>query len=464
MKITELQAYKRLEKMFEQKGYSRGIKDTMPIYSWDNIHRNPENLTPWDNIHRNPENLTPGHYVDAYRYGKIKFRDIPEEYLTREFFLHTLSDSYKDIVEYVKSHPEKFDKQFFKDHFETNYYGLEFQLNDFEYMPLEFIDEEMVACAMFRSISMRYADRRGDCASWFYSVYRRKPEVLTKEMYILGARCFAGKWNGKNNFLDITPEEYRTPEYYFALCLNNDTPVMEDVPESVLTTSFLVSLLNDNTENIRCFSESALEKEVEMIGKGKVKFWQAAVLKDGYKIKYIPLNDERVVFFLSIYDKDSSEYEYGFKDHYKRYLRKKNSIPEPKDHVSEMAGMMVLAGAMTGMDKESAIDMGTKIMNAATDRKSMLPIQYSYGVPMEYSKKYDREEYLIEIYKKIGIQVLHESDCHYYSVILPENVSIVRDDDGYCVKDSNGETLLHYYDRGPFYDRSVTVDKINVSL
>ena len=48
--------------------------------------------------------------------------------------------------------------------------------------------------------------------------------------------------------------------------------------------------------------------------------------------------------------------------------------------------------------------------------------------------------------------------------ILPENVSIVRDDYGYCVKDSKGETLLHYYDRGPFYDRTVTVDKINITL
>lgn len=451
MKITELQAYKRLEEMFEQKGYSRGIKDDMPIYCWDNVHCIPENLTP-------------GHYVYANSYGKIKFRDIPEKYRTREFFLHALSGAYEDIVEYVKAHPEKFDKQFFKDHIETDYYGLEFALNDFEYMPLEFIDEEMVACAMFRSVNMRYVDRRGDCDDWFYSVYRRKPEVLTQELYILGARCFAAKRNGKNNFLDITPEEYRTPEFYFALCLNNSTPVMEDIPESVLTTNFLVSLLNDNTENIQCFSESALEKEAEMTGRGTIKFWQAAVINDGYQIRNIPLNDERVEFFLSIYDKDSSEYEYGFKDHYKRYLREKNSTPEPENHASELAGMMTLAGALSGMNSDLAIDLGTDIMNAATDRQSMLPIHYANRVPTEYSKKYDKEEYLIEVYKKIGIQVLQEADHYYYSVILPENVSIVRDDYGYCVKDSNGETLLHYYDRGPFYDRTVTVDKINVTL
>ena len=451
MKITELQAYKRLEEMFKSKGYSQGIKDDMPIYCWDNVQCIPDNLTP-------------GHYVYANSYGKIKFRDIPEEYRTREFFLHALSGVYKDIVEYVKAHPEKFDKQFFKDHIATDYYGLEFELNDFEYMPLEFIDEEMVACAMFQSIDMRYVERRGDCEDWFYSVYRRKPEVLTQDLYILGARCFAAKRHGENKFLDITPEEYRTTEYYFALCLENDTPVMEDIPESVLAINSLIELLNDSPENIKCFSEADLEKEAPMKGRGIVKFWQAAVICDGYQIKNIPLNDERVEFFLSIYDKDSSEYEYGFKDHYKRYLREKNSTPEPKNDANELAGMMTLEGAMLGMKNDSAIDFGTAVMNTATNRQTMLPIHYANRVPTEYSKKYDKEEYLLEIYKKIGIQVLQEADDYYYSVILPENISIVRDDYGYCIKDSNEETLIHYYDRGPFYDRTVKVDQINVTM
>ena len=311
---------------------------------------------------------------------------------------------------------------------------------------------------------MRYVDRRGDCDDWFYSVYRRKPEALTQDLYTLGARCFATKRNGKNEFLDITPEDYRTTEYYFALCLKNDTPVMEDIPENILTTKFLVDLLNDSPENIQCFSEVALEREAPMEGKGIVKFWQAAVINDGYQIRNIPLNDERVEFFLSIYDKDSSEYEYGFKNHYKRYLREKNSTPEPKNDAAELAGMMTLAGVMSGLVAESAIDIGTVVMNAATDRQSMLPIHYDYRVPKEYSKKYDKEEYLLEIYKKIGIQVLQEADNYYYCVILPENISIVRDDYGYCIKDSNEETLIHYYDRGPFYDRTVTVDKIYVTL
>jgi len=328
MKITELPAYKRLEESFERKGYSQGIEDNMPIYRWDNVKRIPANLTS-------------GHYVYAIRQGDIKFRDIPEEYRTREFFLHTLSGVQRDIVEYVKTHPEKFDKQFFKDHIATNYYGLMFELNDFEYMPLEYIDEEMVACAMFKTVKMQYDEGRNGYIEWFYSVYRRKPEVLTQELYILGARCFAKIRHGKNEFLDITditPEKYRTPEFYFALCIRNRTPVMEDIPESVLTTNFLADLLKESTENIQCFSEIALEKEILIVKKGIVKFWkilkywrnvkfrpiikfwQVALINNGYQIRNIPLNEERVEFFTSMYDKDSFEYVYGFKEHYKRSL------------------------------------------------------------------------------------------------------------------------------------------------
>lgn len=448
MEITELNAYKRLEEMFEEKEYSLGKCDCMPIYEWRG----------------NTENLTPGHYVNAINYGKIRFEDIPERYRTREFFLHTLSGAQRDIVKYVRQHPNKFDKAFFKDHIETDYYGLEFKQNDFEYMPLQFIDEEMVACAMFRAINMRYVERRGDCSDWFYSVYRRKPEVLTQDLYILGARCFAEKLNGKNKFLEITPEEYRTPEFYYAMCLRNTTPVMEDIPESVLTTDFLVSLINDDTSNIQAFSESALERTAEMKGRGSVKFWQATILRDGYQIKEIPLNEERIEFFLSIYDKDSMEYEWGFKEHYKRYLRQKNEISEPKNDAVESAAIMTIAGTLAGMDLDSATDLGTSVMKTSTSRDCMLPIHYEKRVPAKYSKKYDKEEYLLEIYKKIGIEVKQEADYDYYIVSLPENISVVEDSQGYCIKDSDGKSLVHYRDLGPFWDRTVAVDRIDISL
>lgn len=449
MQANQLPAYTKMEQAFVHKGYTIGTKDDLPIYSWNNTNRAK----------------TPGHYVDAINYGKIKFKDVPEEYRTREFFLHALSGIRKDIIEYIKVRPERFDKQFFKDHIATNYHGLEFELNDFEWMPLEFIDDELVMCAMFRSINMRYADRRGDCDAWFYSVHRRKPEVLTEELYVLGARCFASKVHGTNHFLEITPEKYRTREYYFALCLQNDTPVMEDIPESVLDDSFLVSLLNENLENIKSFSESALERELSTTGGEKAKAWQVAVILDGYRIRDIPLNDERIQFFLSKYDKDSSEYEYGFKEHYKNYLRQKNKTPTPKDTATEFAGMVAMASLMGGADPNFAIDFAGDMMKATTKRQSMLPIHYCQRVPEQYSKKFDREEYLLEIYKKIGIEILGEANYYYYNVLLPDEVTVEEDDyDSYVLKTNEGEALLRYYDRGPFYDRSVKVDIIYITL
>lgn len=451
MNITEMQAYKRLEESFKEKGYSQGKKNNTRNYFGDNAKCTQDNLMP-----RN--------YVDAVKYGEIKFRDVPVSYRTREFFLHTLSGAYKDIVEYVRENLEMFDRQFFKDHIATNYYSLEFELNDFEYMPIEFIDEEMVACAMFRSVNMRYVERRGDCDDWFFSVYKRKPEVLTQDLYILGARCFAEKRKGKNEFLDITPEKYRTPEFYFAMCIQNRTPVMEDIPEDVLTNQFLIKLLNDSSENIQCFSKTALERKVLMMGEDPMECWKIAIIDDGYQIKNIPLNDERVEFFLSKYDKDSFEYELGFKNHYKKYLRKKNSIPEPRNEVSELSGMLALVGAMAGMEQDDAISLGNHAMKDVTNRQTMIPIHYMYPVPALYSKKYDREEYLLEIYKKIGISIVEKVDSYYYKAILPKDISIVQYNHGYWVRDSKGNDLIHYYDIGPFYDRTVQVDQIYVKL
>ena len=54
-------------------------------------------------------------------------------------------------------------------------------------------------------------------------------------------------------------------------------------------------------------------------------------------------------------------------------------------------------------------------------------------------------------------------DYYYYSVELPDTLTIVDDESGRCVKEGD-KTLLHFYDNGPFYDRSVYVDEINVSI
>lgn len=311
MRITDLPAYQRISAKFISGEFQRGNVNRMPIYSYE---------------YGSGGKLTPGHYVDGISYSKIHLCDVPKEFLTRDFFVHALCSVHKDVVAYVKERlGTEFDREFFKEHIATKQYALEFDENCFEYMPLDYIDEEMVSCAMIEAVVRRFIDRRGDFDDWFYSVAKRKPEVLTQDFWTLGARLFAKKMpNGKNNFLEMTPEKYRTKEYYFAMCLANDTPVMEDFPEEVLSTPFLIALINDSVENIACFSENALEREVPMTGQTeKVKIWQAVLLIDGCRVRNIPLNDERVEFFLDHYSEDSSEYRFGFKDHYKRWLNKK---------------------------------------------------------------------------------------------------------------------------------------------
>lgn len=310
MEIKNLPAYQNIAQKFKTGEFQLGTKSSLPIYSY---------------VEGMQSNLTSCHYVDGIKYSKISFNDVPEEFRTRDFFLHSLSDVHKDVLAYVKSHlGEEFDRDFFKDHIATDMYALEFEENCFEYMPLEYIDEEMVSCAMLTAVSNRYVERRGDFDDWFYSVAKRKPELLTQDFWTLGARLFAKRINGKNKFLDITPEEYKTKEYYLYMCLENNTPVIEDIPENILTDSFLILLANININNIKSFNEKALERKVPISGQeDKLKFWQVALLINGYLANSIPLNDERIEFFLNHYDVDSPEYRYGFRDAYKRYLRNK---------------------------------------------------------------------------------------------------------------------------------------------
>ena len=442
--IKEMPEYRLLLIKFNMKGYTRGNSANYP---------------------RDPIACR---YLDDLRYARKTFKDVPESLRTREFLLHALTgcQADEDVREYAKNNLELFDKQFFKDHMETTYYSLEFEQNDFEWMPIELIDEELVMCAMLRSIDARYVDRRGDFDDWFYSVAKRKPKVLTKELYVLGARCFAYKGGPghRNEFLEITPKRFRSKRYYLAMCIQNDTPVMEDFPKSVTSTSFLIRVINDDPKNIKSFSEELLTRKAPMGDRGRVEFWQAAVINKGETIRYIPLSEERVDFFLSLYDKDSCEYIYGFKEHYKLWLREKNKTPEPKDTGANLASLMTVALRMGGASNDESTDAGTKVARKIVSRSSMLPIKCELNlIPQKYRKKYDAEEYIGEIYKMLGIKIIGEANYHYYNVDLPEDVSVINDERGFYITKAE-EKVIHYYDIGPFYDRDVVVDKINVEL
>ena len=234
-----------------------------------------------------------------------------------------------------------------------------------------------------------------------------------------------------------------------------------NISEGILMPDSLIDVLRADPECIVCFSEKALETEIGANGK---KVWQY-VFDTNYAVAdKIPLNDERVEYFLSLYSKNSCEYEYFFKKHYKQYLRSKREKPVSNRSKDASVVEDVIMAVLFGCSAEKAIDAGTAASRAKTDRNASLPIYSRVWVPDAFAKELDKEEYLEAIYAQLGIQILGEASGYYYDVVLPEGVRISEDSYGYCLKDAGGNTLLHYFDRGPFYDRDVFVDAINVGL
>ena len=437
-------AFRRMDDQFNEKGYRLGKYIEVDRYSWPSDHRFPR------------ERLEVGHYIDGIAYRKIGLSDVPEKFRTKEFFIHTISDD--NVRYYIQTHPKKFNQKFFRDLLATDADCLKSYGGDiFEWMPLEYLDEEMVMCAVYASFKSR------DNYNWIFLIHKRKPEILTRDIYIIAAKkCGPGRDSAKQ-LKRITPRKYRNKEFYSALCHEDCTGVMEVVPKRTVTNKFLMDLYLDNPRSIECFTEEALEREVKTEKYGTVKFWQLAVLDNGELMDKIPtFNDERVEFFLTHYDKDSFEYEYHFKRRYKAYLRQKNGTPRRNNDSTKASGLMMLAIAFGGGSINEAVDVGNKIATGSVNREAQLPIKYRGRVPDEYRKKFDKEEYLLEIYKKLGIEVLGEADAYYYDVILPEGITVERDGD-YVLKKGD-EVLLHYRDVGNFWDRDVDVNEISITL
>jgi len=341
-------------------------------------------------------------------------------------------------------------------------------------MPVEYIDEEMISLAMISSTDWSTDD-------WFFSVYKRKPEAITADLWKLAARLYSKMYGNENKILDITPEKFKDYEYYKEMCSCNyncnvelDTAkgnIMDSIPQEILTINFLVDLLSDNVNNISRFNELALETLIPYTKDGETvfeKIWQFVVSRNGSLIRNIPLNDERIEFFLNHYDKNSSEYEWSFKRNYKNYMREKNS-PEKlaktnqtiRENCEFMATFYLLSAfvaANRGEDPSSAFDQ--EINTYVT---SSLPIKFRGQVPEELCKDYDSEEFLEMVYKSLGLEIIEEYDDLYYSVRFPEGWSTELD--GYTgkVKDSDGNIVIEYFYNSNFCDRDAYVNTIRVS-
>lgn len=278
--------------------------------------------------------------------GKSSFEDVPEKSRTREFFLNTFTD--RDVFNYIKKNINNFDKQFFKDLLVTNPVSLVSKNNCFSIIPLEYIDEEMCSLAFIQGPDWADFD-------WFYSVVKRKPGALNADLWKLAARFYARLTDEGNKILEITPDEYKDEEYYKEMCRcdynnghplrNNKGRIMNSVPKNILSPKFIFDLMKEDLNNVCRFSEEALEIYCINVILQPEKVWQYVLRLDGHLIRYIPLNPERIEFFLSLYNEETLEYKNSFMDVYDSYKKNLNNDSEqPGSSTSDAASKSLELG------------------------------------------------------------------------------------------------------------------------
>ena len=417
---------------------------------------------------------TPEVCASLMDYGRCKLYEVPKSSRTREFYLATFTN--EEVYNYIKNHIEEFDRQFFKDLLVTNEYATHFDRNCFEVMPLEYIDEEMCSLGIVESTG--WANY-----SWFDSVFKRRPDAISEDVWKLAARLYTGCQSFTSGTLSHIPESYKDVDLYKQMCrchynygieLRGDKQdVMDYIPKEVLTPKFLLGLLRENPNNFARFNEHALETEIRHTVDGesvKEKIWQFMIRENGELIRDIDLNDERVEFFLSNYSKDSSEYIFSFKDKYKKYKKQRDNKEDYERKQRELreesvdTAMRVLFGAMLysmeGEDPSKAIEDESRF--DSIKRKVVLPIKYRGPIPFEFIKEYDSEEYLEKLYKEMGIEIIDEHDNLFYNVVLPDGWKIENTDRYWNhVKDQNGNTVIEYFYDSKFYDRDAYVKDVN---
>ena len=303
--------YKKIQDAIKAGGIVPGFSYAMLRYAFG------KTINDYPVCQRTPE-LCSGLILD----GKSSFEDVPEKSRSREFFLNTFTD--RDVFNHIKNNISSFDKEFFKDLLVTNPLSLVSKNNCFLIMPLEYIDEEMCSLAFIQATDW------GDF-EWFYSVVQRKPNILTADHWKLAARFYARLTAEGNKILEMTPDEFKDEEYFKEMCRcdynnghplrNNKGRIMNSVPKNILSPKFIFDLMEEDLNNVCRFSDEALETCYINILLQPEKVWRCVLRLDGHLIRYIPLNPERIEFFLSLYNEESAEYQNSFIDVYTEYKK-----------------------------------------------------------------------------------------------------------------------------------------------
>ena len=346
--------------------------------------------------------------------NRLLFSQVPVCARTNRFYINMFS--YPKTQERIKQNIENFDKKFFKDLIATNPEAVNSNNNCFEIMPLAMIDEEICTLAFMKA---RYFTD----SAWFYTVCRRKPEVLTENMWRLAARLY-----GSKDFVTITPDEYKDRDYYLELCkctfqLDEKVgmvkrEIIDCVPLIVRNADFLIELLSDDFKIIKVFNDRNLNTVVSTNAFGKEeRLWQFIIRLVPQAIGEIPLNDEIVNFYKNHFKKNTLEYDL-FLNNYRSFLQRKR----------------LKLGYVMKAKLANPMFIG-------------LPSEYRGLVPEKYLDVYDKDEYLKFVYEMLGVQLIGINDLNFYVVKLPDNYKIVKvyASDYFNLVDDRGNIVLTYF-------------------
>jgi len=350
--------------------------------------------------------------------GIFGLLDVPSNYRTNKFYISQFLN--KDVYDYIKNNINDFDREFFKDLITScEHCTMLSDINAFLIMPLEYIDEEMCSLAMLRSTWC-------SASQWFNIVLSRKPSALTEDLWKLGARLYANCSINNCPYVDATPDEYKDDEYYNELCQcqfsrgnglwKTKKNIMKFIPED-LKYGIAKKVFALDTRNVSFFSDDMLELPASSFGfESREKLWQYLIRINGFNIKCIPLNMDRIVYFTSLYDRHSNEYKRSFRDSVIDYIN----------------------------DSES---------------DTLLPVNsFSSGSTVISS------EYLRLIYSRLGIIVNGRINELFYCVKLPDGWMVKKDGNNFNLVDEDGNVILSFYVSSQTCDKEVYVTYINDKL
>ena len=359
-------------------------------------------------------------YASLVENGICSLNEVPYKYRTNKFYISLFLD--EDIFSYIRDNVDEFDREFFKDLITSSEFcNLLSDRCAFLIMPIEYIDEEMCSLAILHSTWC--------CASaWFNVVLKRKPSVINEDMWKLAARLYAITTKDGCPFLDIVPDEFKDKEFYEELCLSSyfkskkvwdsKQGIMNYIPDK-MKFEIAKNNIKHSRDSIYLFSDELFDLPANVLDiPSNEVLWKTIIDENGFNIKYIPLNIERINYFTSIYDRRSDEYKRNFRSKMLKYMVSDNNCD------------------------------------------FFLPVNCNIS-----GNKKINSDLLREIYDKIGIEIINQVNDILYCVKLPDGWMIDSiSEEYYRLVDTDGNNVIEFFISNMPCDKEAYVSCINENI